>query len=100
MWLIVMFDLPTTTKVQKRRYSRFRGLLLDEGFRMLQYSVYGRHQATREKTDATVKRVVRGLPPGEVRILRVTEAQFARMQIYSNLEQRQAESAPGQLELW
>lgn len=100
MWLVVMFDLPTVTKVQKRRYTRFRGLLLDEGFAMLQFSVYGRHHATREKTEATVRRVVRGLPPGEIRILRVTEAQFARMEIYSNSVRGEPESAPSQLELW
>ena len=32
MWLFAMFDLPVKTKQQRRAYSRFRNLLLQEGF--------------------------------------------------------------------
>ena len=100
VWLVVMFDLPMVSKSEKRQYVRFRSLLFDEGFSMLQFSVYGRHHATRERAEATVRRIVRGLPKGEIRVLRVTEVQFARMEVFSNFDRRPPESAPSQLELW
>ena len=43
MWVVVYFDLPVTTKVERRRATGFRNMLLDEGFLMKQYSVYIRH---------------------------------------------------------
>ena len=39
VWCVVMFDLPVATKEQRKEATRFRHLLLDEGFWMLQYSV-------------------------------------------------------------
>ena len=101
VWLLVMFDLPVKSKVQKRRYHQFHDLLVDEGFQMLQYSIYGRHLATREKGDAKCARVVSRVPPeGQIRLLRVTEAQFSAMEIVENYASKKAELAPGQLEFW
>lgn len=42
MWCVVMFDLPVGTKKQRREATRFRNLLLDEGYWRAQYSVYVR----------------------------------------------------------
>src|SRR5690606_25570553 len=42
MWLFAMFDLPVVTKTDRRNYARFRKKLLEEGFMMLQFSVYAR----------------------------------------------------------
>ncbi|MFZ4584017.1 MAG: CRISPR-associated endonuclease Cas2 [Acidimicrobiia bacterium] len=99
--MLVMFDLPVGSKRAKTDYRRFRDFLQDDGFAMLQYSVYGRHCATRESADAHAARVRFALPPaGEVRILRVTEAQYARMEVFRNFERRHPEPAPAVLELW
>lgn len=101
MWMVVMFDLPVITKKQKTDYRHFHEFLIDDGFTMMQYSVYGRHCATREKADAHLQRVRRSTPPqGEVRVLRVTEAQFARMAIFRDRVPTRAESVPKQLEFW
>lgn len=101
VWLLVMFDLPVQTKAQKRQYHKFRAFLIDEGFGMLQYSVYGRHLATREQGDAKDARVVARVPPlGQVRIIRLTEAQFSNMKIIQNLRATWPETAPSQLEFW
>ena len=43
MWLFCLFDLPTNTKAQRKRASDFRKFLLEDGFDMMQYSVYKRH---------------------------------------------------------
>ena len=42
MRLMVMFDLPTDTSQQRKQYRQFRKKLLNEGFIMIQYSVYVR----------------------------------------------------------
>ena len=42
MRLLVFFDLPMVTKTEKRAYTLFRRFLLNDGYDMLQYSVYGR----------------------------------------------------------
>ncbi len=98
MWMVVMFDLPTETKEQKKAYTRFRKLLLNDGFSMLQFSVYGRHCGSFENADVHEKRVVGGLPSnGEVRILRVTEKQFARMKTYYGKKPKKTEEPPKQL---
>ena len=42
VWLFVFFDLPVGTKSQRREATRFRNFLKDDGYMMLQFSVYAR----------------------------------------------------------
>ena len=42
MWVIVFFDLPVTKKPQRTAAARFRNDLLNDGYMMLQFSVYAR----------------------------------------------------------
>jgi CRISPR-associated protein Cas2 len=98
VWLVVMFDLPVDTKEARRRYAQFRKYLLESGFSMLQFSIYGRHCASDENADVHEKRVIRGLPEkGNVRILRVTEKQFGRMKTFYGKKPRKTEEPPLQL---
>lgn len=48
MWMMVMFDLPTGTPPERKMYGDFRNVLLENGFRMSQYSVYFRFCGERE----------------------------------------------------
>src|SRR5688572_3036734 len=41
-WILAMFDLPVVTKKERKVATRFRNDLLDEGFLMIQFSVYAR----------------------------------------------------------
>ena len=41
-WLMAMFDLPVMTHEERKVASRFRNDLLDNGFLMIQFSVYAR----------------------------------------------------------
>ena len=101
MWMLVMFDLPVTSSNDKRHYRLFRELLLNEGFNMMQFSVYGRHCPSREKAESKERRILRSLPPsGQVRILSVTDAQYAKMRIFQETTRMQAESRGEQLEFW
>jgi CRISPR-associated protein Cas2 len=98
VWMVVMFDLPTETKENRKRYTRFRKLLLNDGFMMLQFSVYGRHCASDENAEVHEKRVILGLPEGgNVRILKVTEKQFARMKTFYGKKPKKTEEPPLQL---
>jgi CRISPR-associated protein Cas2 len=101
VWLLVMFDLPVKTRTDKTRYRHFHDFLVDDGFQMLQYSVYGRHCASREMALTHSDRVRRKLPRrGRVRVLHVTEAQFAKMQVFEDFTVGEPESPPQPLEFW
>ncbi len=99
MWVIVLFDLPTDTKTARKQYALFRKHLLIDGFSMMQYSVYMRHCASDENAQVHVKRVQHCLPPdGEVRILKITDKQFGKIQVYYGKRRKPTEQAPSQLE--
>lgn len=42
MRVLVMFDMPTTSKKDRQNYAKFRTRLIADGFMMLQFSVYMR----------------------------------------------------------
>lgn len=42
MRVLVLFDLPTGTKAERKQASQFRNFLVGDGFDMLQFSVYSR----------------------------------------------------------
>lgn len=101
MWLLVFFDLPTTTKKERKAYTRFRKALLQDGFTMFQYSVYLRHTPSRENADVHIKRVKSILPPmGEVGILRVTDKQFEQMMLFEGPLPMPKPPTPQQLEMF
>lgn len=101
MWIIVLFDLPTDTKIARKEYTTFRKNLLDEGFSMMQYSVYYRHCASRENLAVHAKRIESYVPPnGEVRVMEMTDKQFGMMKIYYGKRRKKTEQAPAQLEFF
>ena len=57
MWVLVLFDLPTETKKEKKAYSDFRKNLQRDGFTMFQFSIYVRHCASQENAEVHIKRV-------------------------------------------
>jgi len=86
MRMLVFFDLPVTTKADRKAYAQFRKFLVNDGYDMLQFSVYGRIVANRDAEEKHYARVVANLPPeGSVRVLTVTEKQYASMKILVGL---------------
>ena len=82
MRVAVFFDLPTGTKAERRAATQFRKFLLDDGFDMLQYSVYTRLCPNRDVAEKHLKRVQRNAPDvGSVRLLMITEHQYTNMHI-------------------
>jgi len=101
MWIMVLFDLPTDTKADRKRASRFRKDLLQDGFEMLQFSVYWRHCASKENAEVHINRVKEVLPKyGKVGILCITDKQFGNMQIFYNAGIQNKKNIPEQLELF
>ena len=86
MRMLVFFDLPVVTRAERRAYTQFRRFLLNDGFDMIQFSVYGRILNGRDAEEKHLQRVVTNLPPeGSVRVLTVTEKQYASMKLLVGL---------------
>jgi CRISPR-associated protein Cas2 len=101
MWMMVFFDLPTETKTDRRNAAKFRKNLIQDGFTMLQFSVYVRHCSSAENMEVHRKRVNMAIPPkGSVNILNVTDKQFGRMEIFFNTKVQEKVDLPQQLELF
>jgi len=101
MWIMVLFDLPTETKTDRKRAARFRKDLLQDGFEMLQFSIYWRHCASKENAEVHINRVKEVLPKyGKVGILTITDKQFGNMEIFFNANTTKKKDIPQQLELF
>ena len=101
MWTLVMYDLPTETKKERKAAARFRKELLADGFNMFQFSMYVRHSASSENAEVHFKRVKRILPElGKVGILQITDRQFGQMEIFFGRKPMALPEIPQQLELF
>lgn len=80
MKLLCMFDLPVETSTEKSTYRNFRKSLIQEGFTMIQYSIYVRTCPSREYVHRLENRIKKIIPQsGNVRLLTVTEKQYNDM---------------------
>lgn len=101
MWVMVMFDLPVQSAMQRRAANRYRLLLLDLGFSMAQLSVYVKYLVNATGLLPILPLLKRNTPQaGEVRILRLTDDQWASMYRYYGSEEVNVESKPTQLALF
>ena len=80
MYVFCMFDLPVSTKDERKRAARFKKDLLNLGFVRYQFSVYvaairGRHQA-RDRISSVEDMAPKG---GSIRIVIITDRQFDRI---------------------
>lgn len=80
MRILVFFDLPVAKKKDRKVYAQFRRFLLNDGYDMLQYSVYSRLCNGNDMTEKHIKRLIESLPSkGSIRCLTVTEKQYGEM---------------------
>ena len=83
MWILVLFDLPTETKKDRRAYTDFRKNLQKDGFTMFQFSTYIRHCASSENAEVHIKRVKSFFPEyGHVGIICLTYKQFVNIELF------------------
>ncbi len=101
MWILVMFDLPTETKAERKIYAQFRKKILADGFQMFQFSMYIRHCSSKENADVHMQRVKKMLPPkGHIGILNITDKQFGQMEIFRGRTEAPKLQTVQQLELF
>lgn len=81
MRLVVFFDLPVETAAQRKEYRIFRKYLINEGYLMLQKSVYAKLVINDASAASAVVRLRANKPAcGVVQVLKVTEKQYASME--------------------
>jgi CRISPR-associated protein Cas2 len=82
MRLICFFDLPVETAKERKDYRIFRKSLIQEGFIMIQYSVYMRTCPNRDYVSRVSKRIEQFAPSqGHIRLVMITEKQYTDMKI-------------------
>jgi len=78
--IMCIFDLPVTTKNEQRAYRKFRKFLIQNGFEMLQYSVYIRTCPNRSFANKFYFRIKHNAPrKGDIWLLTITEKQYEDM---------------------
>lgn len=78
----MFFDLPVKTKTERRSATRFRTFLLNDGYHMIQYSVYARVCNGYDAVQKHKARLRANLPDnGSVRALIITEKQYESIEI-------------------
>lgn len=101
MWVLVLFDLPTETKKERKAYAEFRKKIMHDGFTMFQFSIYLRHCASKENAEVHMKRVKAMMPEfGDIGILCITDKQFGEMEIFHGRKPAEHQVAGQQLELF
>jgi CRISPR-associated protein Cas2 len=101
MWVMVLYDLPTETKVMRKAAQRFRKRLEDDGFSLFQFSIYIRHCPSRENADVHIRRVKSMLPKhGKVAIMSITDKQFGNIEVFFSQNKEDPPPTFQQLELF
>ena len=94
MRIIVFFDLPVMTKKERHLATSFRRFLMNDGYYMLQYSVYVRLCNSVENAELHFSRLSNEAPKGgSVRCMIVTEKQYANMKIIAGKQKIKEEPA-------
>ncbi len=90
MRILVMFDLPVKTKRNKFDYTLFRRFLINDGYDMIQFSVYSRLCQNLDQAQTHMKRLKMWAPrKGAVRVLLITNKQFADAKILTGQKKYQ-----------
>ena len=101
MRLFVFFDLPVTEKDQRRIATRFRNTLLKDGYQMLQFSVYCRICRGQDIVDRQLRKLDKITPQqGNIRVLQVTDNQYARMKLLVGTKKKEEKIGTNQLVLF
>lgn len=81
MRTIVFFDLPNIYSRDKRNYILFRRFLLNEGFIMLQESVYSKICLNSQQVQYLIDRIKKNSPKkGLIQVLNITEKQYSQIE--------------------
>lgn len=88
MRIIVMFDLPVVKEKDRKIANKFRNFLLDDGYIMMQFSVYSRICKNNDDLQKHVNRLRINTPKnGNVRLIQVTEKQYNNMIMFAGTKE-------------
>ena len=81
MRTIVFFDLPNIYAKDRRNYLKFRKFLLNEGFIMMQESVYSTIVLNSQQSELALQKL-RKKSPGKslIQVLTITEKQYSQIE--------------------
>ena len=80
MRTIVFFDLPNIYSKDKRNYLKFRKFLINEGFIMMQESVYSKIVLNSQQSELILQKLRKKSPgKGLIQVLTITEKQYSQM---------------------
>lgn len=86
----MIFDLPVNSSEERKEYSNFRRFLINNGYLMLQFSVYSRYCHNFSDCEKHINRLKKNKPKnGDVRIIKLTENQFINMIILTGEKSEQ-----------
>lgn len=81
MRTIVFFDLPNIYLKDRKNYQKFRKYLINEGFVMMQESVYSKIVLNAQQSILLVNRIKRNAPrKGIIQVMTITEKQYAQIE--------------------
>ncbi len=87
MRTIVFFDLPNVHYKDKRNYLLFRRFLLNEGFIMMQESVYSKISLNSTSSNLLYEKVKKHAPKkGLIQILTITEKQYSNIKYITGVQ--------------
>ena len=93
MWMIVLFDLPVIEKEERKEATKFRNFLLDNGFSMIQYSIYTKMFSGKDSCEKYYKMIKENLPTeGKVDIITITDKQYGNIISYKAAEKSKKNS--------
>jgi len=105
-WILAMFDLPVMTKEERKVATKFRKFLLDDGYVMVNFSVYARPCMNWEQMRKHAKRLQSTVPrAGNVRTIFITDKQWKDALVvigadYGKEHTQKSPKLPQQLEFW
>lgn len=101
MWVMALFDLPVLTSEERKRATKFRESLLDQGFCMMQFSCYLKFTAGKEQAEALASKIGAAVPSGgKVDVLFFTDRQYEAIKSFRGTGQRGRPEKPNQLQLF
>ncbi len=81
MRLLIFFDLPNVYAKDRKNYLKFRKYLLNDGFLMMQESVYSKIVLNSQQAKALTNRIRANSPnKGIIQILIITERQYSSIE--------------------
>ena len=101
MWILVLFDLPVVEKKERKDATKFRNFLLDNGFSMVQFSIYTKVLSGTDACQKYYRLIESNLPKaGKVDIITITDKQYENIKSYIGRAKNREKTHPKQLLLF